>query len=426
MSDIKPITSNNKRKLVELTNKVAHLVTAENYHPTDALIKAAGDGEYPPDFLLRAAEAFNGSAHLLHFKSASEDNRGDSFPICDGQAAVKKLYESQKVSTTVYEAPDFDVYLPEAGNYFQSKLEMPKTAAATENLPDIKELLKLAASHAANEKLDITRYRNLYNNASNDLASGILKFRAKTASVSESRRAEWAREAIEKFGSGSTTLELISLITGVSTDKCTKQAAQKVGFFSLGNEDVKTVFSLIEESNQATLLHRKLAQAEADHYIHNIERDRGFRDAIGTNKQSNIVTDVQGILSSPEGGSGDDRSAKSKALNTLIDPDFVRATSGIDRALALKKIIATDPVINKRNPHEINNALSEISEVAPTATMYSAMLRSMLRKRLELGSQMSDLDLNQMVNMEKGVRENETLNVLPKVPGENDKDLKGV
>ena len=90
----------------------------------------------------------------------------------------------------------------------------------------------------------------------------------------------------------------------------------------------------------------------------------------------------------------------------------------------MKRIIATDAVVAKRQPGEINTALSEISDLAPTASSYPVLLRSMLRKRLELGQQMSDLDLNQMISMEKGVRENETVNVVPKVVGESggDKD----
>ena len=69
MSDLKHISPENKERLVQLVNKTASYVNG-GMEPTDALVKAAGEGDYPSDYVLRAAEAYNGAAHLAYFKSA--------------------------------------------------------------------------------------------------------------------------------------------------------------------------------------------------------------------------------------------------------------------------------------------------------------------------------------------------------------------
>lgn len=423
MSDIQPITPDNKRKLVGLINKMAQHVQ-DGLTPTDALVKAAEADEYPQEFLMRAAEAYNGAAHLSHFKRASTDQRGDSFPLCDGAAAIKQLFAGQKMAAKV--APvSADIFAKEASSHFTSLPEEPVVKqASTDSLPTISEIIKAAHSLAASERLTMERYRSLHDTACDDLARSIIKFRQKTASVGENRRLEWAREAIEKFGADCSAILTSAL--GLSADRIKQASATKVGFFSLGNEDLEGLFGIVRDYEQAGLLHEKYAKAEAEHYMQELERKFYLDQALGIKRATGVITSLaanMGDIGEMLPGE-DSRSSKAKALNSLLDPDYIRSTKEIDKALALKRIIATDAVVAKRQPGEINTALSEISDLAPTASSYPVLLRSMLRKRLELGQQMSDLDLNQMISMEKGVRENETVNVVPKVVGESggDKD----
>jgi hypothetical protein len=113
-------------------------------------------------------------------------------------------------------------------------------------------------------------------------------------------------------------------------------------------------------------------------------------------------------------------------LETLVDPDFVDQSSRVDRALTLHKLIKSDPIISSRSPSEIEQALTEINSIAPTAARSEPLLRSMLRRRLEAGEQIDDFSLNQMLAMEDRMREqHREYSVVPKLIGLTESSGKG-
>lgn len=421
MSDLKHISPENKERLVKLVNKTANYVNT-GMEPTDALVKAASEGDYPADYVLRAAEAYNGAAHLAYFKSAATDERGNSFSLADGEAAVARILNSADVSNK--RAADAPLaYTSEINGYFDAEqiedsfLFSEKKAAG----PSFDELQKSAAALDKQEKLSVERYRNRYNEACEGLATSIRYFKEKTAGISVYRRSHWAREMLERHGK--EALDVVSLATGVCGTECEKLAADKIGFFSLGDEHLNSLDSIVREFNQVNFITSKLAQAEHDAYVNSYERKQ-LLDAAAGIKRSAIHEDISTIMSDIN-PAAESESTQKGMLEALMDPDFVDQSNRIDKALVLHKLMKTDPIIAARQPQEIQQALSEINSIAPMAAKSEPLLRSMLRRRLEAGEQIDDFSLNQMLSMEDKMRDQyREYAVVPKLTGGDERGPK--
>ena len=421
MKDLKHISSDNKEKLVSLINKTASLVNT-GVDPTDALVKAASEGEYPPEYVLRAAEAYNGAAHIAFFKSASLDERGNSFLLIDGQEALNRVVNSVDPINKVAEHVGFS-YLAEEDSFFDVQSQddsfmfgQQKAASA----PDFYELQKQASILDKQEKLSVEILKTRYNSACESLADGIRKFQEKTASVSTHRKTHWAREMIERHGDDAASI--VSLATKISSEECTKLASDKIGFFSLGIEELSSLDSLVNAHNQTNHLYQKLAKAEHDHYVNSLERTELLNKAAGlsmplTEPLEEKLKDAITGSDADAGGKGP-TSAERSALESLLDPEFMDQVNRVDNALLLNKLMRTDPIIGSKRPNELEQAISEIYSIAPTASKSEPLLRSMLRRRLEAGQQIDDFSLNQMLAMEEKMRKaRQEYTVYPKFTG---------
>lgn len=420
MSDFKQISSENKERLVGLVSKVADYVK-QGFDPTEALTKAAAESDYPNDYILRAAEAYNGAAHLSHFKAAARDERGNSFPLADGYTAINNLMN--KVAAK-HQRVEFDAlaYTKESNSYFDTGVDdsflFTEKKASTPNL-DV--FIKQAAALENQEKLAIANTRLAYNQACESLAADIKNFRNKTANITEHRRTHWAKELLERHGK--QALDVISLATGITGAECTKLAEQRIGYYSLGAEYLNSLDSIVRSYNQTSMLHEKLARAEHDHYVNKVERDTLLDTACGYKKAFDPLGAIKDTIegSNPFLGIEDGPDSKSlqfKALESLADPKYVSQNKNIDKALLINELLKQDEIISKHPANEINNALEEIYAIAPTAAEYKPLMRAMLRKRLETGEQIDDFSLNQMINMDKLMRDNtKELRIAPRLFG---------
>lgn len=405
MTELKHITPENKERLVKLINKTASFVN-NGMDPTDALVKAASDGEYPPEFIMRAAEAYNGAAHLAYFKSASIEDRGNSFSLADGEKALSKILNSVDAKNKIAEKTSF-AYVSESQSFFDSQPVddsfILSSKAASNPVPCFNELQKNAAALSKHEKLSVEILRNRYNEACEGLANSIKYFKEKTAGVSSYRRAHWARETIEKHGK--EALDVVSLATGVTGKDCEKLAEDRVGYFSLGIEELNSLDSIVKNYNQTALLNSKLAQAEHDAYVNGIERSTLLNVAAGIKKSALPIDPEAAVGKMIPGSDATKEDIQRGALESLADPDFVDQITRIDNALNIHKLMKTDPIIGGYAPKELEEALGEIYSIAPTASKQTPLLRSMLRRRLEAGDQIDDFSLNQMLAMEEKMRD---------------------
>lgn len=418
MSDFKQITPENKERLMTLVNKVANYVR-EGVEPTDALTKAASEGDYPTDYILRAAEAYNGAAHLSYFKTAARDERGNSFPLADGYEATRRVMEKAAQLQTNVQHDEF-AYLKESKSYFETKIEddflFTEKQAST---PTLNALMKQASVLENKEKLAVANAQLAYSNACESLAKSIEAFHDKTANATQHRRAYWAKELLERHGK--EALDVISLATKVTGAECEKIASQTVGIYSLGVEYIDDLDGIVRNYKQAAQFGEKLGQAECNSYINKLERDRLMNELAGVKKASLFkevqeLTDESGDLFG--GTKPDDKSIERDAIQAITDPSFISESNKIDKALMMYKLLNEDEIISKHPATDIDQAISEIYAIAPTAAQYEPLMRAMLRKRLESGEQIDDFSLNQMITMDEKMRDStKELRLAPKIIG---------
>jgi hypothetical protein len=418
MSDFKQITPENKDRLMSLVSKVAQYVQ-EGVEPTDALTKAAAEGDYPTDYILRAAEAYNGAAHLNHFKAAARDERGNTFPLADGYEATRRIMEKASELKTNVQHDEF-AYLKESKSYFEVKIEDDFLFAEKQaSAPTLNILMKQASTLENQEKLAVANAQLAYSNACESLARSIEAFHEKTANATTHRRAYWAKELLERHGK--EALDVISLATRVTGAECEKIAEQRVGIYSLGVEYIDDLDSIVRNYKQSEMFAEKLAQAECDSYVNKLERDRLIDGLAGVKKASVLqgIEDFKNESSTFFGADNtDQKEIEREALKAVVDPSFIAENKNIDKALMMHKLLKTDEIISKHSPKDINQALQEIYAIAPTAAEYEPLMRAMLRKRLESGEQIDDFSLNQMISMDEKMRDNtKEIRIAPKVIG---------
>jgi len=418
MSDLKHITSANKERLMGLVRKTASLVN-QGVEPTDALVKAASDGDYPAEYVLRAAESYNGAAHLAHFKSASTEVRGNSFPLIDAQEAVRRVLDSVQLPAKA--AADPLSLKVELGSYlgdpsWNDEVVFESKAASA---PSFEEMQKAATALDRAERFAIEQARATHEAALTGLASNIEAFRSKTSSISTNRKAHWAREMLERHGK--EAVDAIVLAVGVSEEECTKLAADRIGVFSIGVAEVDSLNSLVGHFEHCRSLEMKVAQAEHDAYVNRLERTDLLNEAAGI-KKSNIISMPQpsealsSLLSAGYETPSD--AIRKGVMEGLMDPDFRDRLERIDRARMLHKLIKTDPIIAAKPANDIEQAFAEVNSIAPAAAKHEPLLRSMLRRRLESGQQIDDFSLNQMLTMEDRIRgQRQEYAVVPKLTG---------
>lgn len=403
-----------------LVRKTASLVN-QGVAPTDALVKAASDGEYPAEYILRAAESYNGAAHLAHFKHASTDSRGNSFPLIDAQEAVRRVVDSVSLPSKVASDPlasavELGSYL-EDPNWNEDVVLQSKQASA----PDFAQMQKQASMLDRSERLAVEQARSAHESALASLAKSVEDFRSKTSSVSRTRKAQWAREALERHGKEAA--DAVALATGISEDECVKLASSRLGVFSVGVEEVNSLGAIVGTLDHCRNLSLKVAQAEHDAYVNGIERQELLDQAAGV-KRSGIKDMIAPEAASsaiqtafPSHGSSSDAIRKG-VLESLMEPDFKDQLERIDKARLLHKLIKTDPIVAGRNPNDIEQSFQEIVSIAPEAAKHEPLLRSMLRRRLEAGQQIDDFSLNQMLTMEDRIRDQrKEYSVVPKLTG---------
>lgn len=418
MSDFKQISPENKERLMSLVNKVASYVR-EGVDPTDALTKAASEGDYPADYILRAAEAYNGAAHLSHFKVAARDERGNSFPLADGYEAARRIMEKAAELQTNVQHDEF-AYLKESKSYFNTKIEddflFTEKQAST---PTLNALMKQASVLENKEKLAVANAQLAYSNACESLAKSIEAFHDKTANATQHRRAYWAKELLERHGK--EALDVISLATRVTGAECEKIASQTVGIYSLGVEYIDDLDGIVRNYKQAALFGEKLAKAECDSYVNKVERDR-LMDELAGIKRASVFEGLNNLTEDSSEFFGvdktDPKEIERDALKAMIDPSFMAENQNIDKALMMHKLLKTDEIISKHPASDIDQAIKEIYAIAPTAAQYEPLMRAMLRKRLESGEQIDDFSLNQMISMDEKMRDNtKEIRVAPKIIG---------
>jgi hypothetical protein len=96
----------------------------------------------------------------------------------------------------------------------------------------------------------------------------------------------------------------------------------------------------------------------------------------------------------------DPSAIKLKMLQDISSPDHELTLKNIRAQATLHDLMLNDDVISGYSPQEVALAFNEVADAAPNVVQSPAVLRAMLRKRLEAG-QLADFDAKQLLEMDK-------------------------
>lgn len=438
------ITPDSRNRLVGLVNKTAELVVS-GHSPTDALVKAAGTQQYSPEFILRAAEAYNGAAHLQHFKQAALDTRGDNFDLVDGHQVLRDLIANDQIEKTS-NVESVDLFSDDR-YYFNTIPSQEFSVKSASSVPDaeidFKDLISGSRKLDDKEKLAeaVARQTTLDNLSS---------FKDTLSSVKESYSKLTVSEKI-KIGSevihtrGPNAIPVVITLCGMPESDCQKLAAcTKNAFRIVETDDIRRAFEAVDSFEACQASFEDLGDKQADHYINSLERSEAINSLLGVDtaprvdtskaaditpasadnlndliagKQASIpqavghslvyrgvnnaLDDAMAVTraASPTGNAEDFQLA---GIRALLDPAFLQETKEIELATTMKRLLQ-DPVISSHPPHAIEEALYEVQSMAPNASIYEPLLRSMLRKRLESEGRLDDHEINQLLSTDQAL-----------------------
>ena len=437
--DLKKITPDSRGQLIGLVNKTAELVVG-GATPTEALVKAAGDQNYSPEFVLRAAEAYNGAAHLQHFKAAALDSRGDSFDLVDGRQVLRDLIANKNITKAA--SVDSADFFSDSRYYFDvpaNNTPMQKAAASVPAAKvDFKDVITNTRKLEDKEKVAEETARQALLTSFETLDTKLSTLRKKLSNLDPSELTKVGSELVYTYGlpAFSTAVSLC----GMTVEDCTKMATSSDRKFrSISTEEIKAAFDLVDACEVCHTNQYILAEKQADIYTNTIERtratnlflgisdephidadkiaattDAGDLNDINTKAAVNLTGSVAGTaifrgmdsiynpvgeVTGRMGHPGNKSDAQLAGIQSLLDPAFLQEVKEVEMATMMKKILQ-DPIISTHSPRAIEEALYEVQSIAPQATTYEPLLRSMLRKRLEAGGQFDDVEINQLLDVD--------------------------
>ncbi len=434
MSDdnkVAKMSPESRNQLVGLVNKTAEYVS-EGFNPTDALAKAGLANSYPPDYIYRAAEAYNGAAHLHHFKKSNYEARGDSFDLADGKEALVQIMGSRPEED---KQADYVDMFGDDKRYFEALIPDGDKSASVDDPPSV--TVKQATDNA--ERLRDIELR------------GIDKTREKLSEIVDALKHTLRRTRyqvsisdpvhINKVASDfltyndSDAVDIVTETTTMPYDEAVKLSSFDFGI-SRPEEDLYTLFDdclLLKRAAMDT--HHNLGIKEADHYCNDSERVELIYEILGIEKKATPGFDFDSVtvedddlntlfskealfpgitlatgtakkVLGADGGGEDtklvDTDPQTQGLKSLLDPSFLQEIQKIELAKRMQQVLR-DPVIaaSAASPQEIQEALYELTAIAPSAVHYTPLLRSMLRRRLESKDRIDQFDISQILTTDQ-------------------------
>lgn len=434
--NLKKITPDSRNKLIGLVNKTAEFVVSGST-PTDALVKAAGTQQYSPEFILRAAEAYNGAAHLHHFKQAALDTRGDSFDLVDGHQVLRDLIDKDQIEKAA-SIESVDLFSDDIYYFSTPEMDVEETQKQASSVPhpavDLKDLIVSARKLDEQEKLAESQIRESLLNDLHDFGNRVSVTKKAFEKLPSTERIKIGSELIYQYGVDATPAA-VSLCSMDEADCIKISNIEGIKFRATSSKDIKEAFEIFDTFTSCQEGFKELANKQAEHYINMLERTRAIDSLLGIDNSPKVSAgkvdsvsensdygDINNLVStkqsavpailgksliyhgvgdvlneSPTDGRGSLEGFQADGLQALLDPAFLQEAKEIEVATKMKQVLK-DPVISSHPPRAIEEALHEIQALAPNAVIYTPLLRAMLRKRLESEGRLDDFEVNQLLS----------------------------
>lgn len=379
------MTMDDERKLVTAVREALYY-TEQGLAPDESIVKVAEARDLLPEQVRRVVEAFNVNATLKHFKSASGEQRADTFPTADADKVLGML-KPEKLATPGEKAasiwtPGDEAYL-ETSSFVEPELpalaEPRRTRTADMSAGDA---MTTVMSDYAGVKAAAARAEADLDVAYEALAEAVDK-------VAECFTAIDADPSVlpEDFRMVVTDMVPALRVAGVTAHtsqwpaRYAKAAEAREAYIQAGKRYADASEELRESG--------ELLEAR-------VEKLAGFTGGIVGGAIGNAV--MADALDVP--GS---EAANAKIRGMLEDPEHLATRRGLQAQVMLKDFMSTDDVLRHAKQDEVLRAYNDIAQLAPTVAQQPMVMRGWMRKVVESRG-LDPFDIHELVKTERSLR----------------------
>ena len=421
----------------EIVGSLEEAITLTNAGtaPNAALQKVAEDHRFSPEIVKRMVEAYNTSRTLAHFKSASIEERGSSFPLADAAAILGAMYP-EKIAAPAVKAASMeipDAYdRPESREFFKAAWALKikpivDRAMAYEQDPNIISQKMLEKKAGWGKSVDYARseYRQTIWKVSELIKESAEYF----GRLNRTPFLEVERNMVGEFGEVAKPLMEI-LYKQAALKEARYSGPPRQWSFDLREEPYPTLVKAIEFAKKASVKAKDLFDIEKQHEQWRKEADslhpqfnaplNGLlTDTLvesvltpfevnpllpGSRKEAEVPVmggpavlpfDKSGFLEGVSGAAEsavmgslglsepDSEGIKAKALSESMDPIHEGKLNEITVRAMLNDLIANDPIISGYDPEQVTQAFNQLSQLSPHVAQQPAVARTMIRRMLQ-------------------------------------------
>lgn len=390
-----------QRLLVKSAESMISLVREKGLLPDAALTKVAFDMDLLPAEIQRVAETYNQTRSLHHFTVSKGNDRLLEFPLADGEKVATTVFPSSSVRSS---APSQDLVKAARAGYTGpsrfATVAMTKTAEAPQPVisTDLSKPMPRPLSLQVSEKV-ASKNRSQQQWARDEL--GVRKELLKRAALRVGERVGLMHKL-----AGAARLDLSRLDNAIRTrypDDGEKLAS------------VVRVLAELPGNLGQTRSGPTLVDWTSEPYL-SVSKFRDEMIATGQaasdlNEKSAFLEITQGVVGGIKGGlSGMSGEAaydkeKSKAYESLQDPDHRDTMTRVKVKALLSDLLSNDEVISKYEPSEVLDHYNEITSLDPALATQPALIRGLLRRTLQTGS-IDPFEVSQVLGSAKSLTEN--------------------
>lgn len=396
--------------------------------PSSAIIKAAGGHDFTPQMLCRLVEAYNSSASLAHLEGADEEKRAEIIPLADAKVVVDHFFpeviETATEKAAKYSAPasyegherrDFmnepqtDPLVKAAGEYVMSRprprrLSIDKDALYRKIQSGRETGIKRAEQHRTEAR------RHLHKTA--DLAAQIGEYFKKHGHAPFT--------AVESRALGHFGPSVKPLLDHVYKEAHLAALKERRG------ETEKQAVVLDDSAEPYCFI--KLAIEHARNHAEELCKTAEILDATDAEYKS-LMSDYREFVKLSEdadpfgpviGQAGMALKAMKPPIekslqpgprpavlgSEIADPEHEAQLAAIQQRAILSRMMVDDPVLSAVDPDTVVAAFNELSATAPFVARQPALLKSLLRRRVQQ-EDVDPFEVKQILEMDTALQKRE-------------------
>jgi len=358
-------------------------LTHEGLSPNDAITKIASESKYGPEHIQRIAQAFNKSKSVYKLKTASAEDRAESFDLADAREIIQKVYSEKEATVSEIILPQTDF----------SKIFLAPTIEKTASATSFDDSGRNLGIHRFSAASTVRNYQDVVQGIQDKLASKAAEARYNfnksldevadhVVRMPEAKMRKVAQAVVNSYpGSGQKLLKVIESKMNRPIPEVQKTASAAVFKTQEPYLSITKVYAHAEKIAKAT------QDIKAFH-----KQAEGFGGSFIANAAANILADK---VDKPD--------EKVKPLADTLDPEAYNNLKEIETQRMFMNLALYDKDLQNYGYQELVDAYNNSVSTVPDASKNSAVLKNLMLTNLQSSGLKDKFELQQELNLQKSL-----------------------